>query len=428
MTPQGHFMVAGRVRAGQEDALRALLATMNHAPGVVDPANGLVPFGGFARLHVARFAVLTDNTLDDLAAHGAAFPDAPLWLVFIGDCDGDGAVMLAELSVRAEAGLRRIFALCDDPPEGDLLAWMRTHSHQPAAQYVNWIGRSVARIREEQMLHAALRVWLRDHAATVADQPAVETRERLIAAMMQAGRAPAPETKMPLRWRVRNCLHLLSVPVLLLALSPLLLVGAPFYLFILRRRETADPVITPLPDPDHVAALSEIEDHFVSNQFTGFGSLKPGRFRLYTLMAALWLLNYALRHIYTRGRLARVGTIHFARWVFMDNDRRLFFATNYDASLDSYMDDFINKVAYGLNLVFSNGIGWPRTRWLLFGGASIEQEFKYYLRRHQLPAQVWYKAYPDLSAADLAANSMIRAGFQHGRMSEAEARRWLSLI
>jgi len=40
------------------------------------------------------------------------------------------------------------------------------------------------------------------------------------------------------------------------------------------------------------------------------------------------------------------------------------YASNYDGSLDSYMDDFINKVAYGLNLVFSNGIGYPRTSFL----------------------------------------------------------------
>lgn len=421
-------MVAGQVRAGQDAAVLAILASMNHAPGVVDPANELVPFGQFARLHVARFAVLADNTLEDLAAHGAAFADAPLWLVFIGDCDGDGDAMLAEIGRVADAGLRRIFAHCDDPPGDDLLAWMRAHSHQPAAQYVNWIGRSMPRIREEQALHAALRGWLRDNAAMVAGLPAAVVRERLIAAMTLAGRAPTAERGMPVGWRVRNFLHLVGVPLLLLVLSPVLLVVAPVYLFVLRRRETTDPVMTPLPDPAHVARLSEIEDHFVSNQFTGIGSLKPGRFRRYSLMAALWVLNYALRHIYTRGRLARVGTIHFARWVFMDDHRRLFFATNYDASLDSYMDDFINKVAYGLNLVFSNGIGWPRTRWLLFGGATIEQEFKYYLRRHQVPAQVWYKAYPELSAADLAANSMIREGFQRGRMSEAEARQWLSLI
>ena len=78
----------------------------------------------------------------------------------------------------------------------------------------------------------------------------------------------------------------------------------------------------------------------------------------------------------------------------MNNDRSLLFASNYDGSLESYMDDFINKVAWGLNLVFSNGMGYPTTRWLIKDGAEQEQKFKYSLRRHQLPTQVWYKAYP----------------------------------
>ena len=36
------------------------------------------------------------------------------------------------------------------------------------------------------------------------------------------------------------------------------------------------------------------------------------------------------------------------------------------------MDDFINKVGWGLNLVFSNGVGWPRTDWLITRGARRE--------------------------------------------------------
>ena len=35
---------------------------MNRRPGVVDPENGLVPFGRFDRLHFARFVVLDDQT------------------------------------------------------------------------------------------------------------------------------------------------------------------------------------------------------------------------------------------------------------------------------------------------------------------------------------------------------------------------------
>jgi hypothetical protein len=74
----------------------------------------------------------------------------------------------------------------------------------------------------------------------------------------------------------------------------------------------------------------------------------------------LWLTDYGARHVYTRGHLARVQTIHFARWVFLNGRKQMVFASNYDGSLESYMDDFINKVGWGLNLLFSNGVGYPR--------------------------------------------------------------------
>ena len=66
--------------------------------------------------------------------------------------------------------------------------------------------------------------------------------------------------------------------------------------------------------------------------------------------------------------------------------------------------------------------------WLLSGGAKQEMTFKYFLRRHQLPSQVWYKAYPGLTTADLARNTRIREGLEDQTMTEAEARRWLALI
>lgn len=418
-------MVAARLDESRVVTVESILRRMNHASGQVNENNALVPFARFAALHVARFAILRDNTLGDRASADSA--DLPIYLAFIGDCDGDGAAMLAEIAHVAEAGLREIFAPCADPPDIDLLAWLRAHSCRPEAQYVNWVGRGVMQIRQEQALHTALRAWLIAHPHTARLSP-LALRTQLIQALHASGDAPPPLQPMPLLWRLQNGLHLASTVALLTALTPIIVLGAPFYLIVLRRRETTDPVAPDPPTDAHLRRLNEIEDHSASNQFTGFGSVKPGRFRLVTLTAALWLLNVGLRHIYTRGRLARVGTIHFARWVFMDNRQRLFFATNYDASMDSYMDDFINKVAYGLNLVFSNGIGWPRTRWLLFGGAATEQQFKYYLRRHQLPAQVWYKAYPDLTASDLARNTTLREGFTRAHMTEPEARQWLSLI
>ena len=429
MTPQSNFMVAAPIAPGREAALRSLLAGMTLNPGVVDPNNTLVPFAQFDRLHVARFVILQDETLGDLAQYGEAFPDAPVWLVFLGDCDGPSETMLAEFVAHAGAGLSQIFAHCQGfDRDGDIVAWMRAHSATPAAQYVNWVGRTVQQIREEAALHAALRERCQRDAANFAGQTPASIHQMLAAFVQQNGPQLTPAAATPILWRASQLGNLIGVPLALLALLPFLLLYAPFFLWQLRQRETTDAVIAPRPTPEHVRALSVLEDHDVTNQFSAFGSVKPGLFRLWTLIFVFWILNFSTRQIYTRGRLARVGTIHFARWVFMDNRRRLLFASNYDGSLDSYMDDFINKVAYGLNLVFSNGIGYPRTNFLLCGGAQDELTFKYYLRRHQVPTQVWYKAYPGLTAADLARNTQIREGLERRDMTDDEARRWLALI
>ena len=85
----------------------------------------------------------------------------------------------------------------------------------------------------------------------------------------------------------------------------------------------------------------------MTNQYTAIGSVKPGLFRRWLLTVLLVLIDYACRHIFTRGFLARVQTIHFARWVFLDDKRRLVFVSNYDGSHEAYMDDFINKVGVG---------------------------------------------------------------------------------
>jgi len=266
---------------------------------------------------------------------------------------------------------------------------------------------------------------------------------------VRAGRltlTPPPPT--PFGWEVANAVHAFLVPVLVLlalvavfvafplrtALALLLalavLAGVALLLFaaVLRRHETHDPELCPRPLADDLLALQELEDRDVTNQYTALGAVKPGRFRRGLLTVLLVLIDYACRHVYTHGHLARVQTIHFARWVFLDDKSRVLFTSNYDGSHQAYMDDFINKVGWGLNLVFSNGLGWPRTAWLVLGGSRIEQRFKYYQRRHQLPTQVWYKAYPGLALVDLERNRRIREGLERPRMSDTEAGAWLRLL
>jgi hypothetical protein len=155
--------------------------------------------------------------------------------------------------------------------------------------------------------------------------------------------------------------------------------------------------------------------------------VKPSRFRRWTLVVVLFYLDYAARHVFDRGNLAGVKTIHFARWVLIDDNRRAFFASNYDGSVESYMDDFIDKVAWGLNLVFSNGYGYPRTRWLVFGGARDELAFKDFLRLHQAPTRVWYSAYGGLTALNVQQNERTRAGLAGGLTDEDE-REWVQAL
>ena len=117
-------------------------------------------------------------------------------------------------------------------------------------------------------------------------------------------------------------------------------------------------------------ALGALQDHDVTNQYTALGSFRPDLFSRWTTTVVWWLVNLATPILYPRGNLGRIKTIHFARWVFLDGKRRGLFVSNYDGSAESYMDDFVNKVSFGLNLTFGQGVGYPRTRFLLGGGAA----------------------------------------------------------
>lgn len=433
MTPQSSFMILAPVADGREASLRELLASMTGRHGIADPANGLVPFGRFDRLHYARFAFLDAPTKDDVAVHGVPPLRWPLSLVFLGDCDGPADTFLAELVAEAGDGLRRIFAHCRGfAPERSLLRWMAEHEKPSAASYVNWIGRTVTRIREEAALREALVEHLRSGAVDDCRDRPKELRRRLLAFVddeVRAGRLRlTPPAPTPWSWRVRNGLHAVGVPAALLVLTPFLIVASPLLIYLLRSRETTDPEITPRPDRERVRLMAGMEDVDVTNQFGVFGDVKPGRFRGWTLLGLMTLLDYACRHVFNRGNLTRADTIHFARWVFLENRRKVMFASNYDGSVESYMDDFINKIAWGINIVFGNGVGFPRVAWMLKGGARYEQKYKRFLRRHQQPTAVWYKAYPGLAVVDLNRNTRVREGVDRRWMSESETRRWLSLL
>ena len=436
MTPQASFMILAPLARSRVPAARELLGAMNSSAGVVNPDNELIPFRQIPNLHFARLLVLDDQTTGDLATlYGIQRPEPPTYLAFLGDFDGSYDAFLGLLVEKAAAGLRRIFSLCDGfSADSDLHAWMMAHEQRPATYYCNWVGRTVQQTREEEQLRRAVADYLR-RTPDLADSPAASVHEalrRFVKSEAAAGRLtltnPAPT---PLAWRVRHlfdwCTLILLVVGGVLTL-PLTLIPLLILAWRLRALETSDPVMAPRPEAQWAWDLAVIEDHDVTNQFSAMGTLKPGWVRAVVLALVLWIIDLTARVIYTRGRLARVHTIHFARWVYLDNRTRLLFASNYDGSLESYMDDFINKVGFGLNVVFSNGVGYPRTEWLLLKGSKDEEAFKYFLRRHELPTDVWYNAHAGLTAYDLQRNSRIRQGLERTSLSEKQAREWVALL
>jgi hypothetical protein len=430
VTPQSQFTVVAPVRAGHEGALRKLLASMTSQPGMADPKNALLPFGEFGQVHFARLVLLDDPTLGDIEAYGLPRAQRPIYLAFVGDCDGPAQECLAELARRAGPGLCAIFEHCAGF-DGALLPWMLGHDQPIAASYVNWVGRTVLQIRQECALQRALAV--RVNRAPVASAADAQQRRRELLAYVRseqaAGQLPlTPPQPTPLLWRLAQITNAIMVLLVGLIALPFFIVLLPFLIIRLRHLETTDPEICPPPDPAALLELQQIEDYDVTNQYTALGSVKPGWFRRRLLILVLVAIQFTCRNVFTRGHLARVQTIHFARWVFLDGKARVMFTSNYDGGHQAYMDDFINKVAWGLNLVFSNGLGWPRTDWLITRGARRELQFKFYQRRHQLPTQVWYKAYPGLTLIDLTRNARIREGLEQPWMNDSETLAWLRLL
>ncbi|WEJ08449.1 hypothetical protein [Sinorhizobium prairiense] len=416
------FMFVSPLDPERRQSLSALLATLTCLPGFADPDNVEIPFARLPGLHFARFVILDDNAAADNAVYDV---EIPAKLAFLGDIDGTRDAFVKDLVRIAGPGLSKIFAHClDFNAAVPLEAWLIAHNVEPAVNYSNWPGRSVQQVQEEAALREALLRYLPQEQQQAASPS--DLHRRLRSRVKRDGPYTASLPTTPLGESLREMLHFVASAILLLALVPLLLIVAPFYLVFLRRKENSDASATARPSAQHLRTLFVREDLDVTNQFSAFGTVKPGRFRLWTLIAVFWIVGFATRHLYTRGRLARVGSIHFARWVFLDDHRRLLFGSNYDGSLEAYMDDFVNKVAFGLNLVFSNGIGYPRTRFLVLDGAKDEQTFKHYIRRHQLPTEVWYKAYPGLTTADIARNARVRLGLEAETMSNALARQWLA--
>ena len=264
MTPQTSFMYAAPVKPGHEADMRSLLSRMNRVPGVVDPLNPLIPFARFANLHFARVLVVTDLAAADRAVYKLPVTGLPDYLVFMGEIDGDEDHFREELIAQAQDGLRQIFSHCLGIDEqADLATRMAASRVSSAADYVNWVGRTVQQVREEEQLRRKLEEFLTGNVTQLHGmhpQALRATVKSFARDQLQTGQLTlTPSSPTPWRWRLKNLFDLIAVPFLLLLLSPLFLLCMPFLLLQLRRWERLDPQVAPPLDPAHAAELEALE-------------------------------------------------------------------------------------------------------------------------------------------------------------------------
>jgi len=149
-----------------------------------------------------------------------------------------------------------------------------------------------------------------------------------------------------------------------------------------------------------------------------------GADRLAVLLASHgYIGTMARNHFNDIGQLGGIPTIHFAKWLLVDDDTRLLFLSNYDSSWESYLGDFVDRAAIGLNWLGRAAIiTRVRCSWLC-SARSDEERFKAWSRAHQRPTQVFYTAYPELGIAALNNNTWIRCGL-HDPPSNSDLRSW----
>lgn len=429
MTHQVALTISAAVRPERRAALGLVLDLMAADPG----GNPVIPFAQLAHTHFARVVLLEATRAQDDAPAAASSGTTPTTLLMTLDCDAGISARLHDLADVAASGLDQLLGACEGypavPTPRSRLGFLRAHLRSSTVFYVHAVGRTLAQVRDEARLRRALESYVDQDADRLVARTPAQVRDAILAHVAaEPGLAwallPAPPPAW--WWRLREGAHKVAVPALLVLTLPVGLPATLVWLLALRWHERLDDFPELLPDNDRLSRLGEKEDFGVQNAFTSLAPIRPGRFWQLTSRLTEVIGDYFARHVFTAGSLSGLTTVHFARFMRVD-DGQVLFTSYYDGSLESYNNDFVDQVAWVLNTVFGQQAGFPRTRWMVGDGAHNERWFKDFIRGRQLPTQVWYSAYPDLAAVTIDQNARLRAGLSEDLDGE-ELTAWLSIL
>ena len=368
-------------------------------------------------LHFARFVVIEGS-------RGAKEPGSRL--AFESNHDGERAEHVADLA-RALAPFEDLLAASwEGFVKGDFAGFAETHALPATTFYLGHPGLSAKQIQNDRDVRLRLGSLLDEEDANdqVTGSTSIQLRTRLLAGLASAGLILGPVDRgLPAQPWTRLYFYLGVIP----AVFVLALFFVPAALVVEwheRRTEPKRDLVTE-EDP-RLERINAREDASSQNGLTHYVWLRPGPFRKTTLSLVLWFLEQARSCIAYEGELGGIASIHFARWVLLDDETVLFFS-NYDGSWEAYLGDFVDKAHFYLTAVWTNTKWFPDTNGLIFGGAAKESTFKQWTRTCQVENQIWYSAYKDLTVLDVLRNALVRDGAT-GEMTEEQAQVWLARL
>lgn len=392
-----------KIKPEEEANLKSILEAIDS-----DPANNpYVRFPESRQTHLARFAILND-------------PDNGPRLLFSSNYDGDLDSYLNEL-IQISPGMDSLWEKCQGyTGKAQFSEFINQHSYQPEAFYIAFRNETVESLKNYIAIRKHIENFLDlKDVANYLDCSGIKPFLDKVALVSQTNTW----------WEVvgLNGLKILRGLValgqgILNLIRQILLVIINFLASILGKPENRSEIgqyTSVKADLAQSQLLANAEDRFVQNSMNHLVDINPERLK--RLKIVLFLVNWAGQYLFPPASLVNITTIHFARWLIIDEGKRLLFLSNYDGSWDNYLNDFVDRASDGLNSIWNNTMTYPE------GGAQDIGAFKQYFRDYQTPSLVYYSAYPEqtvqTSLRDQQISKMIGTNFNQSAVEE-----WLKLL
>lgn len=363
-------------------------------------------FKKVSSLHYGRWVILDRESFRDE-------PAIPVGtrLIFTTNFDGDKEEHLTELVTQLVNYIDDIYECCEGYPEPAARTaetrkdYLKKYSTKTAAFFNGAPGRSVLQIHQEASL--------RDHIWNFINKS--QWNGKTTAVEIHRAIRNEIDSNPEFEWSKQKAalqgikwFNLISYGLLLIVALPLVIAGALYLLLFHELWNKKQTLTLSQLDDEKVNKLKEVEDLFPQNQFTQVAVLKPNFIR--RLNFQIWMLRTRVlaNNVFVHGKLLNIPTIHFARWVLIDKNRHVLFFSNFDGNWQQYLGDFIDQSGWGLTGIFSNTVNFPKTKFMITGGAYDEEHFLAWSRSTQVPTQVWYCPYPQLSIKNINNNTKIR--------------------